>query len=196
MPTATKTTKSPFADSVHSGPPAHEVEAKDKRIRDKREASGFPVIEFGRDGEDKRIFDRTEGMGGHLDPLLNPNPLAELIDPYQAANPHLSFKLLGSVATKIKGLRGYEPVIDSRGEKVMLGGMMLGSIPKTVTDHRHKHYQTESTEAVSSIEESYAEDVRRIKRDAQSAGLHVLEPGDMPAGEFTDFETGETKFLG
>jgi hypothetical protein len=128
--------------------------------------------------------------------MLNPNPIGELIDPLQAANPDLSYKLLGTTACKFHGLRGYEPVLDAKGNKVELGGMFVGAIPKRLAEQRQRHYQNESREAVQTIQEGYTEEVNRIRRDAQSVGLKVLEPGDMPAGEFTDQETGETHFLG
>jgi hypothetical protein len=181
---------------VNVGPSNEEVMADNERIQAERAAKGFPRVEFGRDAEDKRIFDRTEGEGGSSDPLLHPNPIAELIDPIQAANPDKAYKLLGKVACKFHGLRGYAPVLNERGEQVELGGMFLGEIPKSVADQRQRHYQRESLEAVSTAQDSYTEQVNQIRRDAQSAGLKVLEPGDMPAGEFTDQETGETHFLG
>lgn len=193
---ASRPSKSPFADSVLAGPPEEEVLRHDEHIRSERAARGLPRVEFGRDAEEKRIFDRTEGMGGNVDPLLNPNPIKELLDPIAKANPGFSLKLLGNTACKYHGLRGYEPVLDERGNKIELGGMFVGRIPTPVAEARKRHYEQASAADVASVQEDYTEEINKVRRDAQNLGLKVLEPGDMDAGEFEDMGTGEVRSFG
>jgi hypothetical protein len=173
------------ADYVAVGAPNEEVEARSEETRAKREAEGYPRVEFVRDATDKQIFDKRNALD--FDPWAELSPLEAAVE--SVKEPGMSYKLLSNRACSILGgTRGYEPVKDENGDLVKVGDMFLGKIPERIAQKRQQRYQEESAAIVRSMQENYADKVERLKHDAKELGLTVLESGD----SVSDRRTGRT----
>jgi hypothetical protein len=178
-----------MAAHVAVGPSHEEVEASDAEIRAKREAEGYPRVEFVRDATDKEIFEKRNDL--EFDPWSELSPLEAAVE--SVKEPGMSYKLLSNRACGLLGgTRGYEPVKDANGELVKVGDMFLGKIPERIAQKRQQRYQDESSALVKSMQESYADKVERLKHDAKELGLTVLESGDSVSDKRTGrtYETG------
>lgn len=170
------------------GPSNEELLARDLAAKAEREASGYPRVEMGRDAEDKQIFDRLDD--DEFDPLSESDPLRAAVKAY--GRPGFANKLLSDRVCNIQGTRGYQPVMDGKGNIVKIGNMMLGEIPQALADKRQRRNVQMAEESLQTVQETFADQVEAAKRQARSVGLRVLEPGE----RVISHETGEGVDIG
>jgi hypothetical protein len=142
-------------------------------IRDKRPR--VPRIEV-LSGPFERNLERMEGD-------LEYDPYREAVAPYEASRPDLQFRMLSPRVCAKRSLRGYEPVLDEAGERVKVGDMFLGAIPRDVAAARNVRRRNLDNEALGKREEEYAEMQEKFIREARGQGLSVLRSGEMITDE-------------
>jgi hypothetical protein len=145
------------------------IDAADAKI-DKR----FPRVEFVRDAWDQSVA-RMED-----DQYLLTDPFSDVVNPLKAANPDQDFRLLSDTVVKRRGMRGWQPVRDDKtGDPVRVGGMVVGSMPKPVTERRRARNRALAEEAVEEQTQAYQVNQERFIRDGQRGGIEVLRPDEM-----------------
>jgi hypothetical protein len=137
-----------------------------------------------------RIIDEDDA---DEDLMLAPSPMEETVERYR--EPGMAYGFMSDNASRTLGLRGYQPVMDERGDPVKLGTLTLGKIPERIQRKRLRKGEKESTERVQSMSDEYGDAVNRLKAEGKDLGLRVLAPGEM-TGDFTNTETGRTVRIG
>jgi hypothetical protein len=173
---ATKT-KIPIPDPVFPhvsvGPSNEELRARYEREEAERIAKGYPKVEFLADAEDKA----TDGFGDiDYDPLGLSDPLLALKRKYQ--RPGFALKLLSDGCCSHLGRRGYQTVVDERGDPVTSGKMVLGEIPEALAARRRAAPIREAKEQLGSITDAQREAVEKMKSDAKGMGLTFVGAGE------------------
>lgn len=132
-------------------------------------------VKMGRDEQDKRI-DADDLDEFSVDPLREAVSAARSLE--KPGDDPKSYKLLSDRCCSHLGTRGYEPVLDESGDRIQVGNMFLGSIPQQLAERRKKRFQEESASRIRNMQQSQAERISALRREAKDLGLKVLEAGD------------------
>jgi hypothetical protein len=104
------------------------------------------------------------------DPLLmGGNVLREVVDRY-GKKPGMSYRFMSQRCIDVLGMRGYQFVIDEKGQVAKAGTLMLAEIPAATAAGRARHYAEESRRLVRETEEQYMETAERTVAAAGRAG--------------------------
>lgn len=158
-----------FADKIHF---AHTDQGRwETNAKCTAAPSGITV---GKEPLDKAMDQRLDQPWAQVDPLKAAvDKIAETGFKYRA--------LSESVCNK-RGTRGWEPILDSKGEKVKVGRLFLGRMPVEVAEQRNEHYRKIGADDLKSVEESLVIDQEKAIRDSGSRGVSTLRRGE----ELTD----------
>lgn len=136
-----------------------------------------PRVTMKADAWDRQLEARNDACDGKLNPWEAPDPLAETVALH--AQPGMRYRFLSERVIKRRGMRHWEPVLDANGQMIKVGDVFLARMPEERAISRNNHYQRESSELVTAIQESHDEKVERISREARNLGLRVLKPGEV-----------------
>jgi hypothetical protein len=119
----------------------------------------------------------AKAMDQRLDqPWAQVDPLKAAID--QVAEPGFRHRALSEGVCNKRGLRGWEPVLDAKGEKVKVGRLFLGRMPEAVAEQRNEHYRKIGGEDLKRVEEDYQLDQDKASHGG-SKGVSILQRGDL-----------------
>jgi hypothetical protein len=119
----------------------------------------------------------AKAMDQRLDqPWAQVDPLKAAID--QVAEPGFRHRALSEGVCNKRGLRGWEPVLDAKGDKVKVGRLFLGRMPEQVAEQRNEHYRKIGGEDLKRVEEDYQLDQEKAGRSG-SKGVSTLQRGDV-----------------
>lgn len=123
-----------------------------------------------------------------IDEMLG-RPLDEAVERY-GQDPGFSYKFLSPRCLDVLGRRGYELVLDERGDVVKVGTLLMGRIPTQVAERRRLHWAEESMRQVREAEEVYTETVERQVREAGAvaAGSRPLRRDELMVANATESE--------
>lgn len=134
-------------------------------------ASGITV---GKEPLDKAMDQRLDQPWAQVDPLK------AAID--AVAEPGFRYRALSEGVCNKRGTRGWETVVDKKGDKVKVGRLFIGRMPTEVAEQRNEHYRKIGSEDLKSVEESIVTDQEKAIRDSGSRGVSTLRRGE----ELTD----------
>lgn len=126
--------------------------------------------------------------GAFGDPeLLGSNALRDCVRKF-GNEPGMTYKFLSPRCIDVLGLRGYELVLDHKGNQVKAGTLLMGRIPLHIAEGRRRRYVQDSEEQVASMEQAYMESQERLVRAAGKigAGSRPLGPGDTVSANATE----------
>jgi hypothetical protein len=120
----------------------------------------------------------AKAMDQRLDqPWAQVDPLKAAVD--LVAEPGMKYRALSNTVCDKRGLRGWEPVVDPKGEKVKVGRLFLGRMPTGVAEQRNEHYRKIGSEDLKNVEENFVIDQEKAIRDSGSKGVSPLRHGDL-----------------
>jgi hypothetical protein len=94
---------------------------------------------------------------------MAPDPLKELAEKHVA--PGMRPKFLSPDTVRRRGTRGFEPVVDAKGNNVKFGEMVLAQIPEDVARKRQQTHQDRANNLAKQVVEEYREQTPRELRD-------------------------------
>jgi hypothetical protein len=119
----------------------------------------------------------SKAMDQRLDqPWSQVDPLKAAID--QVAEPGFRYRALSEGVCNKRGLRGWEPVPDAKGDRVKVGRLFLGRMPESVAEQRNEHYRKIGGDDLKNVEESFALDQEKAGHSG-SKGVSILQRGDL-----------------
>lgn len=140
------------------------------------------TVKIVRDEFDGAIQARMDAADGKIEPWLSPDPLKDAVA--RVPNPNMRRRLLSARVIKRRGMRGWEPVKDKKGDLVKVGDMFLGEMPMERAVKRNAHYQEQGNALIRDAEASHQQTVEKLQKDAAKLGLQVvpLQQGDVVSG--------------
>jgi hypothetical protein len=117
----------------------------------------------GRGPLEKSFEHRRDFRMAEDDAEAAPDPMGDLTRRYVGEG--MRGKFLGPMSIDQKGMRGYEPVKDERGEVVTLGRMILGEIPEETAVRRQQAAEDRGNRASAVVQEEFNEGQAKIDRD-------------------------------
>jgi hypothetical protein len=165
------------------GPSNAELIAKQKELDELRAKLGIPKVELLADAHDKNVLDVGD---------LNKrnDPLQQLIRKYK--KPHMALKLRSAKLMDHLGDCGYEIIKKQNGDLVKFGTMLLGEIPEEMAQEMRQTPIDEANEQIRNVNNSQREAIERLRAEAGSMGLSLIEPGQT----VTDHVTGRDVKMG
>jgi len=119
----------------------------------------------------------AKAMDQRLDqPWAQVDPLKAAID--QIAEPGFRYRALSEGVCNKRGLRGWESVVDPKGDKVKVGRLFLGRMPEHVAEQRNEHYRKIGGDDLKRVEEDYQLDQDKVGSGG-SKGVSILQRGDL-----------------
>ncbi len=129
-----------------------------------------PAISLGAEPWEKGIQQKGDQLAAGLEPFEVEDPMRACIDRHTPAG-HRG-RMLSDTTCRLKGLRGWEPVKDAKGNRVMVGNMFLGSMPEERAVRRKKFYDGKAREAIKKVRS-------RFDASERHADVHDLKtPGN------------------
>lgn len=181
-----KRAKRPRKDPMAHGLPKRYTDAGIRERNDKLRSQGRlkrpgePAVSIVRDEWDNTIQARMDAADGKLEPWSAPDPMKEACERVPA--PGMRRRFLSGKVIQRRGMRGWQPVKDKRGDLVKLGEMFLGEMPEEKAQQRNRYYQEQSRVLVREMDESHESSVEKIVREGKKHGLTVLRPGEIVQG--------------
>lgn len=126
------------------------------------------------DGFDMAIRAREAAAKDLIEPWSAPDPLQEAVSKVADQRPDMTYRALSENVIRRRGMRGWEPCRDARGETIRMAGMVLGRMPKDLARKRNEHYQDLANDALRTAQESLEERQERAIRDARAVGVSPL----------------------
>lgn len=122
-----------------------------------------------RDAFEKKTYDEyTDDRKHTFKPWMTTNPMQAI------ANRHCprghAPRFLGERKVQVDGLRGWEPVIDSKGDPIKLGNMTLASMPREMADERNNDFRRLDADKISRMRDETNEQTSRL---ANAKGMRV-----------------------
>ncbi len=109
-----------------------------------------------------------------IDPqVAGSNVLGEAVDRHRRAGMHYRFLSPGCI-NGLVGRRGYQIVIDEKGDPVKVGTLMLGEIRMEIIEARRRRIAQEATAAIDDKVAEYAQSIEDIARQSKHAGVRPL----------------------
>lgn len=127
---------------------------------------------------DMTIQAREAAAKDLIEPWSTPDPLQEAVDKVADKRPDMQYRALSDNVIKRRGMRGWEPCKDKRGETVKMAGMTLGRMPKELAQKRRDHYRAIGNDALSQAQEALQEQQEKVIRDAKAVGVSPLRRKD------------------
>jgi hypothetical protein len=148
------------------------IERRNAELEEQGRLADGPTVKIVRDEFDMALAARNDAADGKLEPWSAPDPLKEANA--RVPNPKMKRRLLSPRTVARRGMRGWEPVKDSRGDLVKVGDMFLGEMPIEKARQRNAHYQEIGNAQVRDAQASHQTAVERVQKDAAKLGLGVV----------------------
>ena len=144
-----------------------------KREQD-RETRGVtrdgPKIAITREPWEKQFDQKGDQLAEGLEPFECQDPMSECIKLHTPEG-HRG-RMLSETSCRLRGMRGWQVVLDPKGNKFMVGNMFLGSMPEERAVRRQAHYKGKAREQLAKVQ-------KRFKASQEHARAHDLElPGN------------------
>lgn len=167
------------------------IKRRNAKLRKEGRLAKGPTVKIVRDELDGQMQARKDAADGKIEPWSSPDPLQEAVD-RAPHNPNMRRHLLSERVIKRRGMRGWLPVKDAKGDLVKVGDQFLGEMPIAKANQRNRFYQETGNSQVREQEGSHREAVEKLKRDASSLGLSInpLNEGDIVSGSEVTRMTG------
>ena len=156
----------------------------DQGIAEDNEGKEVPRVQMVRDEWQQMLAKRSDA---NVPVWASPDPMAETVDKHR--KPGMAYKFLSPAHVAKKGMRHYESVVDSRGDVVKVGDLVLGEIPLEMRNARNAYYQKQGNDELAAVEEAYRTNQERALLDAGISRdmASVLRAGD----EVHDYDNPE-----
>ncbi|MBM3744174.1 MAG: hypothetical protein FJW34_00080 [Acidobacteria bacterium] len=132
-----------------------------------------------KDGFDRAIEAREAAANDLIEPWSTPDPLQEAIDKVADQRPDMQYRALSDNVVKRRGMRGWDPAKDKRGETIKMAGMTLARMPKKLAEKRNAYYREVGNAALRQAESTLQEQQEKAIRDAKVEGVSPLKRRDV-----------------
>lgn len=136
-----------------------------------RPHSGIQVIV--NEGFDQQIRARADAQ----EPWETANPLLDAKLAFQ--KPGFRYRGLSPTVIAKKGMRGWQAVLDGRGEPVRVGKLVLAEMPIERAERRNKKFRDEGNTNAADAKGRFISDHEKAVRDSGSEGVRILRAGEL-----------------
>ncbi len=145
--------------------------AKREADREKRGVTRKgPEVAITREPWEKQFDEKGDQLAAGLEPFEVQDPMSECIKRHTPKG-HRG-RMLSETTCRLRGMRGWDVVLDAKGNKFMVGNMFLGSMPEERAGRREAHYKGKAREQLAKVK-------RRFKAGQDHAKEHDLDtPGN------------------
>ncbi|NWG75088.1 MAG: hypothetical protein HXY24_10860 [Rubrivivax sp.] len=143
---------------------------EEENAKPHKKGSGVRV----KDRFEMAIEAREAAAQGLIEPWSTPDPLQEAVNKVADKRPDMTYRALSDNVVRRRGMRGWEPAKDERGETIRMAGMALARMPKQLAQRRRRHYQEIGNAQLREAESALQEQQERAIRDARAVGVSPL----------------------